>query len=39
VKIDTEGSEPELVAELLGKVDAIAWENNRGGVEHVRRAG
>jgi FkbM family methyltransferase len=39
VKIDTEGSEPELVAELLGKVDAIAWENNRGGVEHVQRAG
>jgi FkbM family methyltransferase len=35
VKIDTEGSEPELVAELLGKVAAIAWENNRGGVEHI----
>jgi FkbM family methyltransferase len=36
VKIDTEGTEPELVAELSGKVAAIAWENNRGGVEHVR---
>jgi FkbM family methyltransferase len=35
VKIDTEGTEPELVAELTGKVAAIAWENNRGGVEHV----
>jgi FkbM family methyltransferase len=39
VKVDTEGSEPELVAALRGKVAAIAWENNRGGVEHVRRAG
>jgi FkbM family methyltransferase len=38
VKIDTEGSEPELVAALQGRVAAIAWENNRGGVEHVGRA-
>jgi FkbM family methyltransferase len=36
VKIDTEGTEPELVAELTGKVAAIAWENNRGGVEQLR---
>jgi FkbM family methyltransferase len=35
VKIDTEGTEPALVAELTGKVAAIAWENN-GDVEHVR---
>jgi FkbM family methyltransferase len=36
VKIDTEGTKPELVAELTGKVAAIAWENDRGGVEHAR---
>lgn len=38
VKVDTEGTEPELVAELTGKVAAIAWENSRGIVEHVGAA-
>jgi FkbM family methyltransferase len=36
VKVDTEGTEPQLVAQLTGKVAAIAWENNHGVVEHVR---
>jgi FkbM family methyltransferase len=38
-KIDTEGSEPALVAALRGRVAVIAWENDRGVVEHVRTTG